>query len=117
MKSALPEELVARSEGEVAQDKVFTVSLIRDCIINMIYDMEKDIELPLKKGVGKVTALEGPWKWFTSSDLGFPLVDDDYCRPMHPLVETYVNECLRDPELLDDNEKAGYRCEDSPHGL
>ena len=41
---------------------MFTVSLIRDCIINMIYDMEKDIKLPLKEGVGKVTALEGPWK-------------------------------------------------------
>jgi len=23
----------------------------------------------------------------------------------------------RDPELLDDNEEAGHRCEDSPHGL
>lgn len=117
MRSALPEELVTGLEGEVAQDTVYTVSLIRDCIINMIHDMEQDIELPLKKGADKVTARDGPWKWFTPSDLGFPLVDDNYCRPIHPLVETYVNDCLRDPGLLDDNEEAGYCCEDSPHGL
>jgi len=79
--------------------------------------MENDIELPLKKGADRVTDLEGPWKWFTSSDLGFPLVDDDYCRPMHPLVEANVNDCLKDPELLDDNEEAGYLCDDSSHGL
>jgi len=60
MRSALPEELTARSEGKVAQGTVFTVPLIRDCIINMIHDMENDMELPLKKGADKVTAPEGP---------------------------------------------------------
>jgi len=53
MRSALPEEIVARSEGEDVRDTVFTVPLLRDCIINMIHDMEKDIELPLKKGAGR----------------------------------------------------------------
>ena len=56
-------------------------------------------------------------KWFTNSDLGFPLVDDDYYRLMHPLIESYVSDCLKDPELLDDNEEAGYLCDDSVHGL
>ena len=60
MRSALPEELAARSEGEVVQDTVFTVPLLRDCIINMIHDMENDIELPLKKSADRVTAPEGP---------------------------------------------------------
>ena len=53
MRSALPEEIVARLEGEDVKDTVFTVPLLRDCIINMIHDIVKDIELPLKKGAGK----------------------------------------------------------------
>ena len=117
MRSALSEEMVARSEGEDVRDTVFTVPLLRDCIINMIHDMEKDIELPLKKGVDMITTQEGPWKWFTTSDLGFPLVDDDCSRPMHPLVVSYVSDCLKDPEILDDNEEAGHLCDDSALGL
>ena len=50
MRSALPEEIVARSEGKDVKDTVSTVQLLRDCIINMIHDMEKDMKLPLKKG-------------------------------------------------------------------
>ena len=78
MRSALPEELVARAEDEDIRDTVFTVPLLRDCIVNMIHDMEKDIELPLKRGVEWATAQEAPWKWFTASDLGFSLVDDNF---------------------------------------
>ena len=36
---------------------------------------------------------------------------------MHLMIESYVSDCLRDPELLDDNEEAGYLCDDSAHGL
>ena len=36
---------------------------------------------------------------------------------MHLLVEACVNDCLKDLELLDDNEEAGYLCDDSSHGL
>ena len=36
---------------------------------------------------------------------------------MHLVTETYVNDCLRDPELLDDNEETCNLCEDSAHGL
>ena len=60
---------------------------------------------------------EPPWKWFTASELGFPLIDDIYDRPIHPLVEAYVRDCLRDPELLDDNEEMGECCENTVHSL
>ena len=53
MRPALPEELVARAEGEDIRDTVFTVPLLRDCIINMIHNTEKDIKLPLKKGADR----------------------------------------------------------------
>ena len=83
----------------------------------MIHDMEKDIELPLKKGAERATAQEGPWKWFTTSDLGFPLVDDDYNRPMYPLVKSYVSDFLKDPKMLDNNEEADQCCDDLAHSL
>ena len=55
MRSALPEEIIARAEGE----DVFTVLLLHECITNMIHDMEKDIELPLKKGADRSPCEEG----------------------------------------------------------
>ena len=60
MRSALPEQLAARSEGEDVKDTVFTVPLLRDCIINMIHDMENDIELPLKKNTDRGHYPRGP---------------------------------------------------------
>ena len=37
---------------------------------------------------------EAPWKWFTSYELGFPLLTDEHERPMHPLVEVFVDDQL-----------------------
>ena len=96
---------------------MFTVPLLHECITNMIHDMEKDIKLPLKKGDDRSTFREAPWKWFTMSDLGFPLVDDEYYRPMHPMLEAYISACLRDPDMLDDNKETGILCDDSLHSL
>ena len=72
---------------------------------------------PLIQWATATTAQEGPWNWFTTSDLGFPLVNDEYHRPMHPMIESDVIDYLRDPELLDDNEETGNLCDDSSHGL
>ena len=116
MRSALPEELTARAEGADFRDTVYTVPLLRECITNMIHDMEKDIDLPIK-GADRSTSCEPPWKWFTSSDLGFPLLDDIYDRPIHPLVETYARECLQYPEMMDGNEEAGEHGEGAEHSL
>ena len=45
------------------------------------------------------------------------MVDDNYNRPMHPLVEAYARECLQDPEMLDDNEEAGMCCDNTAHSF
>jgi len=37
---------------------------------------------------------EGPWKWFTSYELGLPLLTDEHERSMHPLVEVFVDDQL-----------------------
>ena len=33
------------------------------------------------------------------------------------MIESYASDCLRDLELLDDNEETGNLCDDSSHGL
>ena len=66
MRSALPDEIVARAQGEDVRraegedvgDTVFTVPLLHECITNMIHDMEKDIKLPLKKGADRSTLVK-----------------------------------------------------------
>ena len=45
------------------------------------------------------------------------MVDDDYNRQMHLLMESYVRDCLKDPEMLDNNEEAGQCCDDLAHSL
>jgi len=41
-----------------------------------------------------LTIPEAPWKYFTSYELGFPLVTDEHERPMHPLVELFMDDQL-----------------------
>ena len=33
---------------------------------------------------------EPPWLWFTLLELGFPLLTDEYRRPIHPEIEEYM---------------------------
>ena len=33
---------------------------------------------------------EPPWLWFTLPELGFPLLTDEYRRPIHPEIEEYM---------------------------
>jgi len=37
---------------------------------------------------------EAPWKWFTSYELDFPSLTDEHERPMHPLVELFMDDRL-----------------------
>ena len=38
---------------------------------------------------------EALWEWFNSYELGSPLVSDEQDRPMHPLVESFVDDQLQ----------------------
>jgi len=56
--------------------------------------MIADLERKFTSDGNKRRALLQPealWTWSTSYELGFPLVSDEYERPMHPLVETFVD--------------------------
>jgi len=53
------------------------------------------------------TFQEPPWLWFTLPELGFPLLTDEYRRPIHPETEEYIRRYVsndQDWEQVDDED-------------
>jgi len=53
------------------------------------------------------TLVEPPWLWFTLPELGFPLLTDEYRRPIHPEIEEYMRRHVsndQDWEQVDDED-------------
>jgi len=95
VRSALPEDFNSMATGGDVKETVMTILflLVRTCFINMITDLEKRFTSDGNKRRA-LAQPEAPWKWFTSYELGFPLVSDEHDTPMHPLVETFVDDQL-----------------------
>ena len=56
------------------------------------------------------TIQEPPWLWFTLPELGFPLLTDEYRRPMRPEIEEYMRRYVsndQDWEQVDDEDYRG----------
>jgi len=56
------------------------------------------------------TFQEPPWLWFTLPELGFPLLTDEYRRPIHPEIEEYMRRHVSDDqdwEQVDDEDWCG----------
>ena len=56
------------------------------------------------------TFQEPPWLWFTLLELGFPLLTDEYRRPIHPEIEEYMRMHVSDDqdwEQVDDEDYWG----------
>ena len=90
MRSALPEEPNSMAAGGDVKETVMTILFLRTCITNMIVDLERKSTSNSNKRRALLQP-EAPWKWSTSYELSFPLVLVKYERPMHPLVETFVD--------------------------
>ena len=53
------------------------------------------------------TFQEPPWLWFTLPELGFPLLTDEFRRPIHPEIEEYMRRHVsndQDWEKVDDED-------------
>ena len=53
------------------------------------------------------TFQESPWLWFTLPELGFPLLTDEYRRPIHSEIEEYMRRYAlndQDWEQVDDED-------------
>jgi len=70
--------------GGDLKEMVITIPFLRNCIINMIADLERKFT----SDGNTRRALVQP----EAPELGFPLVSDEQDRPMHPLVETLVDD-------------------------
>ena len=101
--SALPEELNSMAAGGDVKETVMTIPFLRTCMYNVIGDLERKFILDGNQRRALLQP-EAPWKWFTSYELGFPLVSDKYERPSHP-VETFVDgqlgACSTEEEEVD----------------
>jgi len=43
-------------------------------------------------------AQEPPWLWFTLPELGFPMISDEYRRPIHPEAKEYMRRYVTDEQ-------------------
>ena len=93
-RSALLEELEWDNRAE---DVALSLDAIERCLINMLTALDRDTpqtkdglvphSLPMQE---PTTFQEPPWLWFTLPELGFPLLTDEYRRPIHPEIEEYM---------------------------
>jgi len=79
--------------GGDVKETVMIFPFLQACITNMIADLERQSISDGNKRRALVNT-KAPWKWFTSYELGFPLVSDKHDRPMHPLVESFTDDQL-----------------------
>jgi len=69
---------------------------------------EKGLALPTNSSTQEsIIHQEPPWLWFTLPELGFPLLMDQYHRPIHPEIEEYMRRYVsndQDWEKLDNED-------------
>jgi len=110
-RSALPEELEWDNRAE---DVAPSLDAIQRCLSNMLTALDRDTpqtkiglaphNLPMQE---PTTFQEPPWLWFTLPELGFPLLTDEYRRPIHPEIEEYMQRYVsnvQDWEQVDDED-------------
>ena len=102
-RSALPEEL---EEDNRAEDVALSPDAIMRCLVNMLTALDRDTPqtshilatyiIELQEAT---TIQEPPWLWFTLPELGFPLLTDEYHRPIHPDIEDYMRRYISNERL------------------
>jgi len=79
------------------------VALDRDTL-----QTKKGLALPTNSSTQEsIIHQEPPWLWFTLLELGFPLLMDQYRRPIHPEIEEYMRRYVsndQDWEEVDDED-------------
>ena len=93
-RSALPEDLEWENRAE---DVALSLDAIKRCLRNMLTALDRDTPQtkngpsPHNLSIEEYSTIqEPPWLWFTLPELGFPLLTDEYHRPIHPEIEEYM---------------------------
>jgi len=108
-RSALPEELEWETRAE---DVALSLDAIKRCLSNMLTALDRDTP-QTKNGIAPhnlpiqepTTTQDPPWLWLKLPELGFPLLMDEYRRPIHPEIEEYMRRYVSndlDWEQVDD---------------
>jgi len=107
-RSALPEELQWETRAE---DVALSLDDIKRCLSNMHRDTpqtKNGLAPHINFSIQESTITqEPPWLWFTLPELGFPLLTDEYRRPIHPEIEEYMWRYVsndQDWEQVDDED-------------
>jgi len=115
-RSALPEELDWDTRAE---DVALSLDAVKRCLINMLVALDRDTP-QTEKGQALPTTFptqepsidqEPPWLWFTLPDLRFPLLMDQYRRPLHLEIEEYLRRYVSNGqnwEEVDDEDCWGF---------
>jgi len=93
-RSALQEELEWQNRAAVL---ALSLDAINRCLLNMLTALDRDTP-QTKNGSAphnlsiqeSTTTQEPPRLWFTLAKTGFPLLTDEYRRPIHPEIEEYT---------------------------
>jgi len=111
-RSALREDLEWDTRAE---DVALSLDDMKRCLSNMLVALDRDTP-QTKMGLALPTHFstqesiinqEPPWLWFTLPELGFPLLNDEYRRQIHPEIEEYMCRYVSDDqdwEKVDDED-------------
>jgi len=115
-RSALSEDLEWETRAE---DVALSLDAIKRCLSNILVALDRDtpqtkngLALPLTFSTQElIMTQELPWFWFTLPGLGFPLLTDEYHRPIHPEIEKF----MRKPRILGLDNRAHPRSDHTRH--
>ena len=103
-----------------AEDVALSLDAIKRCLSNMLAALDRDTP-QTKNGLAphinfstqeSTITQEPPWLWFTLPVLGFPLLTDEYRRPVHLEIEEYMRRYVsndHDWEQFDDEDCWGIK--------
>ena len=90
MQSALPEEIEKICHHDLISDSTLTLPHIQCCLEDMTQEMGISAADAPTSGVTPVPIR----LWFTTPELGHPLIDDNHNRLIHPLVGLFLRGYL-----------------------
>ena len=102
MRIALPEEIEKMHNHNLISDSTLILPHIQSCL----EDMMQEMGMSLVDSPTESSSHDPIYLWFTTPELGHPLIVDNHERYMHPLVGPFLREYLSSYDGVDDDDDA-----------